>query len=443
MIKKMTLSAQLLTLFLIALLIQAGIYLCFSYFALPIILTITLGLITSFSLVFIGIDSLLKPSRNLINALTSGVLSFQDNDFSVQIHNEFSNELGQLVDAYNALAKTMKKERMSLFQRELLLDTIMQSTPVSIVLTNENEQVVYSNLVAQKLFNIKGKLEGLTFTKIVEQLDDELKSSCLKKQSGLITLNKEDKKQTYYLSCQHFQMNLRQHTLYLFKDLTTEISRQEINLWKNAIRLISHELNNSLAPIASLTSSALKILDKPAHFDMLPDILTTINRRADNLKIFLEQYAKFAKLPKPTKTKQNLNLLLTSVQRIYDFTLLDDLPKTDGFFDATQIEQVLINLLKNAHESGCEISEIALKVVFENNRLVFALVDRGNGMQASQLQQALLPFFSTKEKGTGLGLSLCNEVISAHDGQLKLANREQGGLLVKFDVPAWDKNKQN
>jgi len=437
----MTLSAQLLTLFFIALLIQAGIYVSLSCLELPIPFVISLGLLASFSVVFVGIQRLLKPSQNLITALTSGVLSFQDNDFSVQIHNEFKGELGQLVDAYNALAKTMKKERMSLFQRELLLDTIMQSTPVSIVLTNENEQVVYSNLVAQKLFNIKGKLEGLTFTKIVEQLDDELKSSCLKKQSGLITLNKEDKKQTYYLSCQHFQMNLRQHTLYLFKDLTTEISRQEINLWKNAIRLISHELNNSLAPIASLTSSALKILDKPAHFDMLPDILTTINRRADNLKIFLEQYAKFAKLPKPTKTKQNLNLLLTSVQRIYNFTLLDDLPKTDGFFDATQIEQVLINLLKNAHESGCEIKDIALKVVFENNRLVFALVDRGNGMQASQLQQALLPFFSTKEKGTGLGLSLCNEVISAHDGQLKLANREQGGLLVKFDVPAWDKTK--
>ncbi|MCP4988910.1 MAG: hypothetical protein GY928_23500 [Colwellia sp.] len=122
--------------------------------------------------------------------------------------------------------------------------------------------------------------------------------------------------------------------------------------------------------------------------------------------------------------------------------MLDDLPKTDGFFDATQIEQVLINLLKNAHESGCEVSDISLKVVYENSRLVFALVDRGKGMQASQLQQALLPFFSTKEKGTGLDLSLCNEVISAHDGQLKLANREQGGLLVKFDVPAWDKSKQ-
>jgi len=441
MIKKMTLSAQLLTLFFIALLIQAGIYVGLSCLKLPTVFIISLGLLASFSFGFLGIKFLLKPSQNLITALTSGVLSFQDNDFSVQIHNEFKGELGQLVDAYNALAKTMKKERMSLFQRELLLDTIMQSTPVSIVLTNENEQVVYSNLVAQKLFNIKGKLEGLTFTKIVEQLDDELKSSCLKKQSGLITLNKDDKKQTYYLSCQHFQMNLRQHTLYLFKDLTTEISRQEINLWKNAIRLISHELNNSLAPIASLTSSALKILDKPAHFDMLPDILTTINRRADNLKIFLEQYAQFARLPEPTKTRQNLNILVSSVQRIYDFTLLDDLPKTDGFFDATQIEQVLINLLKNAHESGCEISEIALKVVFENNRLVFALVDRGSGMQTSQLQQALLPFFSTKEKGTGLGLSLCNEVISAHDGQLKLANREQGGLLVKFDVPAWDKTK--
>ncbi|SFB87719.1 sensor histidine kinase [Pseudoalteromonas denitrificans] len=437
MIKRISLSAKLLTLFFIVLLLQTSIFVFAQFFSFPLFLTLPLSLLLCLSLVFFGINALLKPSHNLLKALTSGVLSFQDNDFSVQIHNEFQGELGQLVNAYNALAKTMKKERMSLFQRELLLDTIMQSTPVSIVLINENDQIVYSNLVAQKLFNIKGKLEGLTFSNIINTLNDELSESCRKKQSGLVTINKDDKKQTYYLSCQHFQMNMRQHTLYLFKDLTTEISRQEINLWKNAIRLISHELNNSLAPIASLTSSALKILNKPEHFDMLPDILITINRRADNLKVFLEQYAQFARLPEPTKSQQNLALLISSVQRIYAFSLKDTLPNIDGYFDATQIEQVLINLLKNAHESQCDIEDIVLKVVHENERLVFALVDRGTGMKANQLQQALLPFFSTKEKGTGLGLSLCNEVISAHDGQLKLANREQGGLLVQFDLPAW------
>ncbi len=441
MLKRISTHGKLLTLFTLALLLQAGLIAFMQSINFPFTLALTLASLSCIILVFIGINCLLKPSADLISALTSGVKSFQDNDFSVQIHNEFSGELGDLVTAYNDLAKTMKNERMSLFQRELLLDTIMQSTPVSIVLTNDNEQVVYSNLNAQKIFNLTTKLEGLKFSELIKKLPEELAISCNKKETGLVTLTQNEEKSTYYVSCQDFQLNLRSHQLYLFKNLTTEISKEEINLWKNAIRLISHELNNSLAPITSLTNSALKILEKPAHLDMLPDILTTVNRRADNLKTFLEQYAKFARLPKPTKAKQDINALLNTVNNLYPYNLQGEIPHVSGYFDDSQIEQVFINLLKNAHESGSASEEITIKVVLENQRLIFAIVDRGPGMETNQLQQALLPFFSTKERGTGLGLSLCNEVISAHHGQLKLANRKQGGLIVQFDLPIWEEDR--
>ena len=100
------------------------------------------------------------------------------------------------------------------------------------------------------------------------------------------------------------------------------------------------------------------------------------------------------------------------------------------------MEQVLINLLKNAKESGGPPEEVTLSVSKQGDgHTVFTVSDRGPGMTDAQLQQALLPFFSTKEQGTGLGLTLCNEIVTAHGGQLRLSNRSGGGLETRIGLP--------
>lgn len=253
--------------------------------------------------------------------------------------------------------------------------------------------------------------------------------------SGIVSFEHNDLKHSYYIANQIVTYNHQPHQLVLCKDLSLEIGKEELQLWKNAIRLISHELNNSLAPISSLTSSAETILEKNSHLDLLPDILQTINQRASNLNAFIAKYAEFARLPKPNISKQSLASTLQNVQKLYTFELLADLPCEHAYFDVLQLEQVLINLLKNAHESGSNLSDIGIKVVKDYDRVRFAVVDRGQGITQGKINQVTLPFFSTKQGGSGLGLSICSEVISAHQGQLKLKNRANGGVMVEFDIP--------
>ena len=236
----------------------------------------------------------------LVETLDLGVKCFQDNDFSITIHNRRKDELGQIIDVYNDVATTIRQERMNLYQRELLLDTIIQETPVALILTDANGIVAYSNDAAKVLFNCHQKPDGEVFAPLLKALPESLYQASVDRTSGLYTVQQEQNKRVFYITCKVFTLNGAQHVLYLYKNMTSEISRQEIDLWKNAIRLMSHELNNSLAPISSLTNSAKQIIQKPEHIDMLPDILDTISQRTRRLHAFIEQYARFARLPKPS-----------------------------------------------------------------------------------------------------------------------------------------------
>jgi signal transduction histidine kinase len=117
------------------------------------------------------------------------------------------------------------------------------------------------------------------------------------------------------------------------------------------------------------------------------------------------------------------------------YRLASPAPKRPGYFDAVQIEQVLINLIKNAHESGSGEDDVTLSITEVGRELRIEVADRGPGMTDTVLAQALLPFYSTKRAGTGLGLALTREIAEAHGGRVLLANREDGGLRVTLLLP--------
>lgn len=388
----------------------------------------------SFSCMAITLLYFIRLQQKQLCALYDGIKSFKDGDFSIRIYPSGDKHLAPILDLYNDLASNLTEQRQTLSQKEHLLDSIVQASPMAIVLFNPYKQVVYHNQQANEFLAIKGKLKGKTLYEVLDNVSPPIQSFLLELGSGIVSFELNDMKQSYYIANQTVTYNHQPHQLMLCKDLSAEIGKEELQLWKNAIRLISHELNNSLAPIASLTSSAEAIIEKNVHLDLLPDILQTINQRAVNLNTFIAKYAEFARLPKPTISQHSLANLLQNVQKLYEFELLADLPCEYAYFDATQLEQVLINLLKNAHESGSNKSEIGIKVIKDYQRLRFAVVDRGRGIAQGKLSQVTLPFFSTKQGGSGLGLSVCTEVISAHQGQLKIKNRTKGGVMVEFDI---------
>ncbi|WP_448547096.1 sensor histidine kinase [Thalassotalea fusca] len=374
------------------------------------------------------------PLTQTLQALDNGVSAFKDNDFSITLQKQPFRELHGLVNIYNELATVLRAERMDIFQRELLLDSVIQSTPVSLVLTNSKGVIVYSNLSAKSLFQSKKTIEGLLLSDVVAQLSAPLRSATLQKFNGLVTDHNNDDAVTYNINCRQFMLNGRAHHLYLYKNMTNEMSRKESEMWKQVIRLISHELNNSLAPIASLTKSAKKIIKSPEHFEMLEEVLDTIGRRSSHLHDFISQYANFARLPLPECKPWPLVSFFNNISKLLEIPCEIKAQASHISFDAAQIEQVLINLVKNAKESGSAIEDIGINVTQEANVLVVSVFDRGSGLSEAQLQQAMLPFFSTKPNGMGIGLALCNEIVANHDGRLHLYNRDNGGLCVSFSL---------
>ena len=220
----------------------------------------------------------------------------------------------------------------------------------------------------------------------------------------------------------------------LLRQLTTELRRQEVQTWKKVIRVISHELNNSLAPVASLAHSGAELVRRGQH-ERLESIFGMIEERARHLEGFIRGYARFAKLPSPRLEATAWSLLVDRLRSQIDFTVDGPLPEERVRVDVPQMEQALLNLLKNAHESGSAPEQVALRVRRTPGLLRIEVMDRGTGMSEAVLANALVPFYSTKRSGTGLGLALAREIAEAHGGRISLNNREGGGLSVAMVLP--------
>jgi nitrogen fixation/metabolism regulation signal transduction histidine kinase len=383
----------------------------------------------------------------VVQAVRDGVLSLRDHDFSVSITPVPNGELRELVTAYNSLGDLLRRERLDLYQRELLLDTVIQTTPLVMVLTNISGRIVYSNVAARQLFHNGRKLEGLDFPTLLSDSPAPLREALTAAGDTLFTMEIDGEPQVYHLSQRDFLLNAQAHRLVLLKQLTRELAAQEVAVWKKVIRVIAHELNNSLAPISSLVHSGrLLAREMPAHPprpEQMERVFNTIGERTAHLTSFIDGYARFAKLPRPRPAPVVWADFLAGLEGATRFRIEGPLPQAQASFDVSQLEQVMINLLKNAAESGSAVEEIAVGVresleTGQGAGFVIQVVDRGAGLTENVLRDALLPFYSTKATGTGLGLTLCREIVEAHGGRLSIANRPGGGALVSVWLPSSD-----
>ena len=380
------------------------------------------------------VQRILAPNRALFRALAGTVASYRDGDFSFGVRWDGGGDLGELVNAHNALGDALREQRLALVQRELLLDTMVQNTPVAMILVDPAQRIVLGNLAARKLLGDGKRLEGHHFDDILGHADPAVQDAFARGGDGMFSVGSEDDEDIYHLSRRNFRLNGRVHALILLRQLTAELRRQEVQTWKKVIRVISHELNNSLAPIASLAHSGAELLRRE-QYERLPSALATIEERARHLEGFIRDYARFAKLPAPRLTPVEWSRFIEQLRSQVAFSA--DLQPADGIarIDAAQLEQTLINLLKNAHESGSSPEDVRLTVRKLPESWRIEVLDRGSGMNAAVLANALLPFYSTKRHGTGLGLALAREIAEAHGGRIALLNREGGGLCVSMVLP--------
>jgi two-component system, NtrC family, nitrogen regulation sensor histidine kinase NtrY len=376
----------------------------------------------------------MRPIPQLLRALTATVASYREGDFSVSLAIDRDDELGELMAAHNELAAALRTQRAHLVQRELLLDTVMQNSPVALVLVDAQERVAYANIAARHLLSEGRSLNGLHFGEALTRAPLALRGAVSAQGDSLFSTEIEGLEETFHLSQRAFILQGRAFRLYLLKRLTRELSRQEVSTWKKLIRVLSHELNNSLGPLSSLAHSGAEIARR-GDYAALPGVFAAIAERAGHLHHFVSGYATFARLPAPRAERIDWAAFVADLARQQPFTVAGTLPASAGWFDRVQVEQALINLLKNAHEAGGAAGDVELSIMDIGTEQRIEVRDRGAGMSQTVLAQALLPFYSTKRSGTGLGLALAREIAEAHGGRIQLFNRDGGGLCVTLDLP--------
>lgn len=356
-------------------------------------------------------------------------------------------ELAELYQQINALTSQLKELKQDEFELSHLLERIVNQIDVAIVACDVDSKIRLANRLAAKLLmSDEQQLIGQT----LEQVG--LQALMSDQGSSLIDHDFPGASGRWQIIAQSYRYRGKPGKIVFITDLKQVLNEEEINAWQRLIRVIAHEVNNSLTPISSICQTLESQLSKPIeqrNEENIKQGLGVIEGRAKDLRDFISVYARIAKLPEPQKMYFSVLDLLNKLQRIFSDYGVDlndgganrsvviDVNNADFklFGDPVHMEQVLINLIKNALEASTEHSEPVQVSVKKTIGLVeFTVIDSGNGI--SNPANLFVPFFTTKEKGAGIGLTLCRQIAAKHGGQLFLENRQgQRGAVATLQIP--------
>jgi nitrogen fixation/metabolism regulation signal transduction histidine kinase len=351
--------------------------------------------------------------------------ALREGDYSIRARGAREDSaLGEVLLEVNSLGETLRQQRLGAFEATALLRTIMSEIDVAIFTFDPDRRLRLINRAGETLL-------GRPMDKLLGKRAQELGlDACFRADDDEpLTLSFPGGSGRWGIGRSTFREQGLPHELLVLTDLSRTLREEERRAWQRLVRVLGHEMNNSLAPIKSLAASLESLLRRePLPMDWKEDAssgLNSIASRADSLSRFLQAYTRLTKLPPPQKQDIDLSRL---IQRVVDLeprlkVQVRPGPKAIIRADAAQIEQVLINLLHNAVDAALETNGRVMLSWREKGNCVEILVeDEGPGiMNPANL---FVPFFTTKPEGSGIGLPLSRQIAEAHDGTLVLMNRE-------------------
>jgi two-component system nitrogen regulation sensor histidine kinase NtrY len=412
-----------------------GTMLLLDAWGLPAATAAVLSLLVSMLGVTVTAAVLLRSIARVIEALDNAVESLASGDSSVRLAVTRRDEIGRLVSLVNRLGEVIATERRHLRQRELMLAAVLEANPTAVMLVNPVHRVLVANRAARELVSGGGRIEGETIDHVAAAAPPCLRGELIRSESGEAVVSNlpEEGGATFQITRQSFDLNARRHRLLLVRNISPDLRRQEVAIWKRVIRVVGHEINNSLAPIRSLLASSRKLVVAGDPDQRLPRILDTIDDSAARLHRFVDGYRRVTRLPAPTRERVHLHGFLADLRQLAAFDLAPTDPGLAGVFDPAQLQQVVLNLVRNAREAGADT--VTVSAVAEAEHLEIRVRDDGPGLSADDQAQALMPFWTTKAEGSGLGLPLCREILEQHGGSLSLESPGKRGLLVTCRLP--------
>ncbi|HEY8924145.1 MAG TPA: ATP-binding protein, partial [Polyangia bacterium] len=338
------------------------------------------------------------------------------------------------VDQVARLEARLAAEEAEAGEREEMLRSVMDAAPVAIVLLDEDGTIALTNVGARELFFEGAEPRQRNFLSMLSEVPEPLRKALLAETDHLFSFESDGEAETYHVAKRRLVLRQRPHSLLIVRPMTLELSRRENAVLRKAIRVIHHEFANSLTPVVSLLQSARRRLSEANLDATLTQMLGVIEDRVMHLNAFLTGFAALGRLPAPRCQDAAWESFLGGLRPLLAGVTMAAAPPGEGWFDPAQIQQVIINLVKNAREAGSSEVELEVTPAPEGGHRVTVL-DRGAGMTDRVLENATVPSFTTKPSGSGMGLALCREIIDAHQGHLRIARREGGGTAVSFWLP--------
>jgi len=393
-------------------------------------------LTTLLSLSVFGFAWLIKKQLQFqFQTLSNLVEAIRGGDFTLRGKKRSSDDpLTELIGQINLLSANLSEQRIASEEAYRLLDKTIAHINVAIFAFDARGQIKLANPAAGRLFDCDYQLL------LGKAADDLALNDFLSgEQSQLIEHSFPGGAGRWQIRLDSYRDRGIQGKLLFITDLKTVLREEELKAWKNLIKVISHEVNNSLYPISSISQTLNKLTTSqtlaPDWKTDMSEGLSVISERANNLTDFINRYAKVAKLPEPNKVIFTMAQLLAHTAIIHSNKELISIdensdPGMELFADQGMIEQVIINLLKNALEAG---APVFFSWSEDEKHQWMNVIDNGDGIKNSA--NLFVPFYSTKKTGSGIGLVLCQQILDIHHGSLALENRDQGGCLAQVCLP--------